>query len=92
MIVRIMGEGQFELPDAEIDALNALDARLETLIHDRDESGFAEAFGALLERVRAHGTPVAADSLAPSDVVLPPVDSHLTDVEALLADDGLIPG
>ena len=95
MIVRIMGEGQLEVPDSELDALNTLDARLETAIEDGDESGFAAAFGALLDKVREGGTPAPDALLAPSDVVLPPADATLADVAALLAEgagDGLIPG
>jgi hypothetical protein len=95
VIVRIMGEGQFEVPDAELDTLNGLDDRLETAVEDGDESAFGAAFGALLDKVRALGTPAAHDLLAESDVILPPADSALSDVAALLAEgagDGLIPG
>lgn len=95
MIVRIMGEGQFLVPDHEIDTLNTLDDRLETAVTDGDESAFSAALGALLEKVRALGKPAPADLLEESDVILPPLDATLDYVAQLLAEgagDGLVPG
>jgi hypothetical protein len=92
MIVRIMGEGQFTLDDSELDALNVLDDRLESALHDKDDAAFQTAFDALLAKVRGAGSKVADDVLTESTIVLPPADASRTDVEELLADDGLIPG
>jgi hypothetical protein len=95
VIVRIMGEGQFVVPDTELDTLNALDDRLETAVEDSDSSAFSAAFGALLDKVRELGEAAPDDLLEESDVILPPADSALSDVAQLLAEgagDGLIPG
>lgn len=92
MIIRIMGEGQFELPDGDVDALNALDAQVEQAVESGDDNAFAAAFAQLLERVRAHGATLADDALVDSDLVLPPSDSTVDDVARLLGDEGLIPG
>jgi hypothetical protein len=94
MIVRIMGEGQWLLDDAHGDVLNSLDAGLESAVESGDQQAFASALADLLAKVRTMGTPVAADSLEPSDAVLPAADSALDDVRLLLADsdEGLIPG
>jgi hypothetical protein len=92
MIVRILGEGQFEVADAELDRLNELDAAVEAEI----DAGNAEAFQArlteLLDGVRDVGAPLADDSLEDSDLILPPADATLEEVREMLADDGLIPG
>ncbi len=92
MIIRIMGEGQFELPDDEVDALNALDSQVEQAVESRDDNAFAAAFAQLLERVRGHGAALADDALLDSDLVLPPSDSTVDEVARLLGDEGLIPG
>ena len=92
MIVRIMGEGQFTLDDSELEALNVLDDRLEKALHDNDDAGFHSSFDALLDKVRGAGSKVADDFLGESTIVLPPADASRTDVEELLAADGLIPG
>jgi len=92
MIVRIMGEGQFDVPDDAVDALNVLDAEVEAAVETGDDMAFATAFSQLLERVRSHGVRVADDALVDSALVLPPSDSTAADVERLLGDEGLIPG
>lgn len=92
MIVRIMGEGQVRLDDARLTELNKLDDELLAEIQRGDESGFRRTLGALLEAVRAAGTPLPDDSLEPSELILPSPDATLEEVRDMLRDDGLIPG
>lgn len=92
MIVRILGEGQLEVPDAELDELNRLDSAVEKAVEAGEEKAFGGALAALLDGVRGAGTPLAVDSLEDSDLILPPSDATLEEVRELLSDDGLIPG
>ena len=92
MIVRILGEGQLAVDDAMSDELNELDAKLQAAMNAGDEAAFRPALAELLARVRAAGTPIPADALEPSDVILPYSEASMDDVRALLTDDGLIPG
>ena len=41
MIVRILTEGQYDLPGAYIDELNAIDNELVDVVADEDEEAFA---------------------------------------------------
>jgi hypothetical protein len=94
VIVRILGEGQFNLDDAHADVLNSLDAGLESSVESGDEAAFRAALSDLLTKVRTLGTPLPDDSLEPSDAVLPSSDSALEEVREMLTttDEGLIPG
>ena len=92
MIVRILGEGQYDLDDAALDALNGLDGQVESAIESGDEPAFRTALEGLLAAVRASGTAHDPDSLDESDLILPPPDATLDEVRELLGDDGLIPG
>jgi hypothetical protein len=91
VIVRILGEGQRDVPDAELAALNALDLDLQAAVDAGDEEKFAPALAALLERVRQVGAPRPDEEIVPSDLVLPSADASLAEVRALLGDEGLIP-
>jgi GMP synthase PP-ATPase subunit len=92
MIVRILGEGQYDVSDEAIDRLNELDAAVETAVEAGDSETFSKALAALLDGVRTVGVPRDAESLDESDLILPPADASIEDVRALLSDDGLIPG
>ncbi|WP_101524098.1 PspA-associated protein PspAA [Nocardioides houyundeii] len=92
MIVRILGEGQFDVADESLEQLNQLDSALETAIEALDEVAFARTLEALLAGVRELGVPHQADSLDESDLILPMADATLDEVKGMLSDDGLIPG
>ncbi len=92
MIVRILGEGQYDVTDDQLDRLNELDTAVESAVEAGDEAALAGALTALHDAVRSHGTAHAPDSLDESDLILPPPDATLDEVRELLGDDGLIPG
>jgi len=92
MIVRILGEGQFEVAEHTIEALNGIDNQLQAAVDTNDEAGFREALRSLLALVREVGERVPDDFLGPSELVLPNADATIEEVRALLGEEGLIPG
>lgn len=91
MIVRIMGEGQFELDDDEARALNDLDTALDAATGGPGEGEFAEHLAAMQAFVRGHGRPLADDEFVPSDCIVPPPDISLEELRELLGEEGLVP-
>jgi PspA-Associated protein len=57
-----------------------------------DEEQFHDVFARMLDFVRSHGQAVAEDTLAGSDVILPPPDTSIDEAKAEFTGDGLIPG
>ena len=92
MIVRISSEGQYELGESDVEALNELDNRAVAACETKDEKQFRAVFDELLEFVRKHGSPVPEDTLEPSAVILPPPDISLEEAMAEFSGEGLIPG
>jgi hypothetical protein len=92
VIVRILGEGQYDLSDDAVSALNDLDAKVEAAVEAGDQAAFDTALVALLDGVRTAGVPHEADSLDASDLILPMPDATLAEVRDMLSGDGLIPG
>jgi hypothetical protein len=92
MIVRILGEGQYDVADDALERLNELDAAVEAAVQADDEAAFGPALAALLDGVRGVGAAHALDSLDESDLILPPADATIAEVRELLGDEGLIPG
>jgi hypothetical protein len=94
VILRILGEGQFEVGQDQLDELNRLDDAVQAAVEAGDRDSFARALAALITGVRTAGTELPADYLGPSDLVLPGPDSSLEEVRDLLStsEQGLIPG
>jgi PspAA-like protein len=91
VIVRISGEGQFELPDEDAAKLNELDnAAVEAAEHG-DEPEFKRLWGQMLDMVAADGNAVADDELVESDVILPPRDLSFAEAQGEFSGEGLIP-
>lgn len=93
MIVRILGEGQWELPEDALAELNTLDDAVEQAVVANDEDRLATALHELLEKVRS-GSELPPEVLHDSDLILPSSDATLDEVRQLLSDaeEGLIPG
>jgi len=92
MIVRILGEGQLEVPGSASGELNELDGALEAAVDRSDEAAFRSALEALLAKLREVGSPTEADDLRPSELIIPQPDATMDEVRKLLTDEGLIPG
>lgn len=92
MIVRILSEGQYDVPEAEVDGLNALDDTVHAAINAGDQVAFTQALGALLDEVRRVGGAVDDEDIKTSDAILPPADATIDEARVMLQPDGLIPG
>lgn len=90
--MRILGEGQYEIPEAHLARLNELDSALQSAADAGDETAFTAALTALLDAVRSLGTPLPQEMIKPSDLVLPDENTSLRQVRELLSGEGLIPG
>lgn len=91
MIVRISGEGQYELPDSDAERLNDLDNRAVAAVEAGDEGTFSDLWQQMLELVSSDGREIGDDELVESDVILPPRDSTFEEARAEFSGDGLIP-
>jgi len=92
VIVRILTEGQFNLPGAHVDELNEIDNQIVEVVENEDREGFERLLKKLLDLVREKGTPVPVDELVESDLVLPEPDLTLEEAEKTFTGEGLLPG
>ncbi|CAN5122885.1 hypothetical protein BH24ACT12_BH24ACT12_10620 [soil metagenome] len=91
MIVRILGEGQWDVDASHLDALNELDDAVEKAVETEDEAAFDPSLRALLAAVREWGSLLSDDELVESNLILPPADASAHEVKEFLGDEGLIP-
>ncbi len=91
MIVRISGEDQYRLPDADTARLNELDNAVVAACEGGDQAAYERTFAALLDFVRSSGERIGEDELLASDLILPPPDLSFAEAGAAFTGDGLIP-
>jgi hypothetical protein len=93
VIIRILGEGQYSVSEDQRGTLEKLDATLAEAVDAEDAAAFARSLTALTAEVRKLGEPVANDTFATSDLVVPFPDATLEETKELLAqsEDGKRP-
>jgi hypothetical protein len=91
MVVRISGEDQFRLDGEGEAAVNELDKVALQAVERGDEPAFAAALQQLVQFVRERGTPLDADDLSPSDLIVPPADTTLQEAAENFTGEGWLP-
>ena len=91
MIVRISGEGQYEIADDLHHQLNQLDDAAVAAVDRDDEPAWRAAFDELLAFVRDNGTATDGDDLRPSEIIFPPADLSYAEAGADFTGEGLVP-
>ena len=91
MIVRVMGEGQFEVDEEVAKGLNELDEQAEQALEAGDRVRLTELLQRMAEAVRTNGARVPDDDLSPSEAIVPPPDLTLEEAQELFEGGGLIP-
>ena len=91
MIVRILSEGQFKLPDDVQTQLNEIDNEAVSAVEAGDEERFHVLFRQMLELVETGGDPVPDDELVESQVIIPPRDLTFEEAKGEFTGEGIIP-
>jgi hypothetical protein len=91
MILRLMGDRQYQLEDGCLPRLNELDEKATAAIDAADLAEMEQQLQAIWQLVRREGVPLPDEELLPSDAIVPPFDLSLAEARSLLTDEGLIP-
>jgi phage shock protein A len=92
IVVRIHGEDQYRLQQADRARLDQFDADLMAAIKAGDEPRFDGKLSELLSWVRSSGQKLPPDDLSSSDVVLPSADMTLKDAQDLVSGEPAFAG
>ncbi len=90
MIVRLMGEGQYEIDKKHVDEINKIDNTLVKIVNKGDEKTFKVEYKKLTDTVRKFGKPLSNDIIKPSDVIIPPADISIEEAKKIFKGEGLI--
>ncbi len=94
MIVRLMGDGQYEIDKKHIDAVNKIDNNIVKIVSGDEKtaiSAFRTEYKKLHDYVRKYGKKIPHEIIKPSDIIIPPEDITLEEARKIFEGEGLIP-
>ena len=91
MIVRLMGDGQYRVPDELQDELNRIDTAAGEAVTAGDEAELRGRLEELARTVRDRGERLDDTHLSGSDAIVPPPDLSIDEARELFTGEGLIP-
>lgn len=83
MIVRILDDGQYDVPDAELAALDDLDTALLEAVEAGDDTRFDDVIGDMVAKIHGAGRRLPAEQLSPSEIIVPGVHTTRSRVAEL---------
>ena len=84
MIVRILGEGRFDVPDDAMPDIDNLYNEMVTTARNVDQDAYEIVLADLLSEVRLQGSHIGMDRLGSFDTVLPAKDATVGEARVLL--------
>lgn len=88
MIVRILDDGQYELPDTGIAAVDDLDAQLLQAVETGDDTRYHTLVETIVDRVHQTGRRLPPDHLGPSTLIVPGIHTTRAEIARLLDEQG----
>lgn len=89
MIIRIMGEGQYRVPEALYDELNQIDNRIVQLVEEGKAVEFRNELTKLIFKIKEKGEPIEVEEILKSDIIVPPEDLSLEEAKSVFKGCGI---
>ena len=90
VIIRIMGEGQYQASNALRSELNKIDDRIVTLVEEGNAVEFRRELKRLISMIKEKAMPIDAKEIVNSDTIVPPADMSFDEAKAVFKKPGII--
>jgi len=92
MIIRIMGEGQYNVKSSNFDKLNKIDNKIVEYVQKGDEKKYKKGLADLIGMIHREGIMLDNEDLIESDVIVPPADMTLEEARQVFRGTGIFKG
>lgn len=92
MIIRIIGQGQFEVKSGLFDELNTIDNMIVDCVQNGDSAGYQKKFSELISLILREGKKLTNDQIIESSVIVPPADMTITEARQIFTGEGIFKG
>jgi hypothetical protein len=92
MIIRIMGQGQYEVKSILFDDLNAIDNKIVEYVHKGEETEYKKSLTELIGLIVRQGKKVPDSEIVESSIIVPPADMTLEEARQVFTGEGIFEG
>jgi RNAse (barnase) inhibitor barstar len=89
MIIRIVGEGQYEVPGALFDELNAIDNKIVDLVSQDNKEEYNNELSKLISMIKSSGKQLDDVDIVESDIIVPPGDLTFEEAKDIFTGVGI---
>lgn len=92
MIIRILGQGQYEVSSSLFDTLNGIDNKIVDCVQDGNEKEYKKNLTELVGLIIKEGQKLPDTELIGSSIIVPPADLTLEEARQIFRGDGIFKG
>ena len=89
MIIRIVGEGQYEVPSSLFDELNVIDNKIVDLVSKDNEGEYRAELSKLIDMIKSNGKQIDDSQIVESDIMVPPGDLTFEEAKDIFTGVGI---
>ena len=89
MIIRIMGEGQYNVKSSLFDTLNKIDNTIVENVQKGDETAYRKNLSKLISTIKSKGEIIDDKELVASDIIVPPSDMTIKEARDVFRGTGI---
>jgi len=89
MIIRIMGEGQYNVKSSLFDTLNKIDNTIVENVQKGDEKAYKKNLAKLISTIKTKGEVVDDKELVASDIIVPMADLTIREARDIFRGTGI---
>ncbi|MDQ1254902.1 MAG: hypothetical protein QG646_4172 [Euryarchaeota archaeon] len=89
MIIRIMGEGQYQASEDLCNELNKIDNHIVTLVEEGKAEEYIKELVRLISEIKGRAEPLDPKEIVKSDIIVPPGDLSFEEAKAVFKGEGI---
>ncbi|WP_342304978.1 hypothetical protein [Methanolobus sp. ZRKC5] len=89
MIIRIVSEGQYEVPSSLFDELNVIDNEIVELVSKGNEEEYGVKLSKLIDMIKTNGKQLDDSDIVESNIIVPPGDLTFEEAKEIFTGVGV---
>jgi hypothetical protein len=89
MIIRIMGEGQYQASESLCNELNKIDNHIVILVEEGKADEYRKELARLITEIKGKAEPIDPKEIVESDIIVPPGDLSFEEAKAVFKEEGI---